>query len=265
MKRLPTAIAATALIATPAFAADMAFKAPAPVPPPSFSWTGCYIGGHGGYGWGRNSNQFNSVLDNGHQDSEGVAVGEFADYSPHLKGWLGGVQYGCNTQTGNLVFGIENEWFWTGMKGSVTRPDDEAGHFTQLDIKNRVDTTLAARFGYAVDRNLFYGKVGVGWGRFDYNMTHDDFTTPESMGTRTDKEWEAGLMLGAGWEYAFYDNWSFKVEYDHIWFQTQDVIYPQVGNGSPPITTFHATNSKDIVKVGLNYRFGSVLGLLGLH
>ena len=27
-------------------------------------------------------------------------------------------------------------------------------------------------------------------------------------------------MLGAGWEYAFYDNWSVKVEYDHIWFQT---------------------------------------------
>ena len=31
-----------------------------------------------------------------------------------------------------------------------------------------------------------------------------------------------------------------------------------------PLQSFHATNSKDLIKVGLNYRFGSVLGLLGL-
>ena len=45
MKKLATAIAAIALIGTPAFAADMAVKAPppAPAPVPVFSWTGFYI------------------------------------------------------------------------------------------------------------------------------------------------------------------------------------------------------------------------------
>jgi len=56
MKRLATAIAAIALIGTPAFAADMArkmpVKAPPPAPAPVYSWTGWYIGGNVGGGWG---------------------------------------------------------------------------------------------------------------------------------------------------------------------------------------------------------------------
>ena len=53
MKKLATAIAAIALIGTPAFAADMAVKAPPPAPAPVHSWTGWYVGGNVGYSWGR--------------------------------------------------------------------------------------------------------------------------------------------------------------------------------------------------------------------
>jgi opacity protein-like surface antigen len=53
MKKLATAIAAIALIGTPAFAADMAVKmpvkAPPPAPAPVYSWTGFYIGGNAGW------------------------------------------------------------------------------------------------------------------------------------------------------------------------------------------------------------------------
>jgi outer membrane immunogenic protein len=58
VKRLATAIAAIALIGTPAFAADMAVKAPPPPPAPVFSWTGWYVGGNVGYSWGSASNDF---------------------------------------------------------------------------------------------------------------------------------------------------------------------------------------------------------------
>jgi outer membrane immunogenic protein len=56
MKKLLTAIAALGLIGTPAFAADMAVKAPPPVvaPAPVFSWTGFYIGGNAGGAWSHN-------------------------------------------------------------------------------------------------------------------------------------------------------------------------------------------------------------------
>ena len=48
MKKLATAIAVIALIATPAFAADMAVKAPPPPPAPVYSWTGWYAGVNAG-------------------------------------------------------------------------------------------------------------------------------------------------------------------------------------------------------------------------
>jgi outer membrane immunogenic protein len=46
MKRLSTVGAAIALIGTPAFAADMAVKAPPPPPAPVYSWTGWYVRQH---------------------------------------------------------------------------------------------------------------------------------------------------------------------------------------------------------------------------
>jgi outer membrane immunogenic protein len=63
MKRLATAIAAIALIGTPASAADMAVKAPPPAPPlaPVSTWAGWYIGLNAGGGWGNNGGIDNSV------------------------------------------------------------------------------------------------------------------------------------------------------------------------------------------------------------
>jgi outer membrane immunogenic protein len=55
MKKLATAIATIALIGTPAFAADMAVKAPPPAPAPVSTWTGFYLGPNAGYGWGSTS------------------------------------------------------------------------------------------------------------------------------------------------------------------------------------------------------------------
>jgi opacity protein-like surface antigen len=60
MKKPATAIAAIALIGTPAFAADMAVKAPPPPPAPVYSWTGWYVGGNIGYSRGKADTDFNS-------------------------------------------------------------------------------------------------------------------------------------------------------------------------------------------------------------
>ena len=78
MKKLLIAGAAlTALIGTPALAADMALKAPPP-PAPVLSWTGGYVGINGGYGWGRwNSNSIAAIFPDG--------VTTNAD--PNVQGW----------------------------------------------------------------------------------------------------------------------------------------------------------------------------------
>jgi outer membrane immunogenic protein len=51
MKKLLIAgIASVSLVAAPTMAADLATKARPPLPPPIFSWTGCYVGLHVGGG-----------------------------------------------------------------------------------------------------------------------------------------------------------------------------------------------------------------------
>lgn len=61
MKRLATAIAAIALIGTPAFAADMAVKAP-PAPAPVYNWTGWYTGVNAGASFGNVKTDFNAPV-----------------------------------------------------------------------------------------------------------------------------------------------------------------------------------------------------------
>ena len=65
MKRIATlGIGALALasLSLPSFAADL--KAPPPVAPPVllYNWSGFYIGGHVGYGWGSNDWTDNTLV-----------------------------------------------------------------------------------------------------------------------------------------------------------------------------------------------------------
>jgi hypothetical protein len=49
---LLASVSAVALfIASEAKSADLPVKAPIIAPAPIFSWTGCYVGGHVGFGW----------------------------------------------------------------------------------------------------------------------------------------------------------------------------------------------------------------------
>src|SRR5205807_1798950 len=83
-----------------ASAADLAARPmPYAAPAPAFSWTGCYVGVHGGAG---------VLLDQGFQ-SGGRSLPE----DKHGVGGLAGGQIGCNYQTGMLVLGIEGEGFWS--------------------------------------------------------------------------------------------------------------------------------------------------------
>jgi outer membrane immunogenic protein len=62
MKKLAIAIAAIALVGTPAFAADMAVKAPPPPPPaPVYNWTGWYAGVNLGASFGRVKTDINGA------------------------------------------------------------------------------------------------------------------------------------------------------------------------------------------------------------
>jgi opacity protein-like surface antigen len=74
--------------------------------------TGFYVGGHAGYGWGRDPRSDAIFGDN----SVDVAPLAGVDSS----GFVGGFQAGANWQTGAWVSGLEIDLSGTGIKGSTT-------------------------------------------------------------------------------------------------------------------------------------------------
>jgi len=123
-----------AMLATPAAAADLAYKAPAAYAvAPVFTWTGFYLGANAGYGWGE------------------------ADYSGDIDGFLGGIQAGYNYQlSGPFVIGVEADIQYSNIESSV---------FT-LDYFG----TVRARAGFAVDQFLLFGTAGFAYGRGSYEV-----------------------------------------------------------------------------------------------
>ena len=250
-----------AIAAGPAFAADMPVKAPIIAPVVAYSWSGCYVGVHAGYGWGRNKNDFGRAVASGGTENLEAFPPEFGPFDHRTSGGVAGGQLGCNYQAANnFVVGIEGEVWWSGIKGGFTAPEDGAdpGTFSRFESRNLWDADLALRFGYAWNRSLLYGKVGVAFGRFQYTETHDDFPTVHScpggapVCSVNFNNTQAGLLLGVGWEYAFANNWSAKVEYDYINYGSHTIPYP---NASATIQNFSVSDTKQIVKVGLNYKF----------
>ncbi|GIK80135.1 MAG: porin family protein [Alphaproteobacteria bacterium] len=193
MRRLTLAlIAATALAlgATAASAADLGrrpvYKAPPAPVPVAYNWSGFYVGGHLGYGWG--NNEVTDLL-------TGVKSNLDSD------GFLGGAQIGLNWQTGAFVFGIEGDWSWTNADGSTAIP----GAIVNAD--HNWYGTATARVGYAFDNMLWYVKGGAAWMDSDY-----------SIGGLTVSDTRTGWTVGTGLEWAISPNWSAKLEYNYLDF-----------------------------------------------
>src|ERR1700733_14594164 len=112
---ITVAVIVTAAIAMPAFAADMAVKAPPPPPVLVPSWTGFYIGGNLGYGWRDPTVSFtpNDVV------ASGVTCAVTGCPTPEsfgVGGVLGGAQAGYNWQAGhNFLLGLEADFQETSI------------------------------------------------------------------------------------------------------------------------------------------------------
>src|SRR5947208_7619209 len=123
-KLLLAGIALAAFVTGPAMAADLPVKAPPMAAAAPFNWSRCYVGVHGGYGWGRNTNDFGTAIASGPTESFEAFPAEFGPFHHNTRGWLFGGQAGCNYQFApQWLVGFEGELKWSGIKGSFTAPE----------------------------------------------------------------------------------------------------------------------------------------------
>jgi outer membrane immunogenic protein len=235
-------------------AADMAVKAPLArvAPAPAWSWSGVYIGGHIGGGWGDQD-----VTDQG---LIGFILGVPAVQNVKTRGFLGGLQAGWNYQIGRLVVGNEVEFSWSNVRGSSTFAPLSfigiipipASSITR-DIKTNWIGTATARTGLTVwgDRGLLYGKAGVAWARNTY--TDSAILLGATAYTSSQSDTRTGWTVGTGFEWSFMDNWSAKIEYDYLDFGRRTIGLAPAGGIFP--VALEIDQRIQEVKFGLNYRF----------
>ena len=105
---------------------------------------------------------------------------------------------------------------------------------------------------YAWDRVFLYGTGGAAF--TDEQLVLCD---PIAAGCVSPSKTVTGWVAGVGAEYAFWDNWSVKLEYLQA-----DQYYPRATtpapflNGSTFFAARNVTLTDDIVRVGANYKFG---------
>jgi opacity protein-like surface antigen len=256
---------AALILAGPAAAADLPLKAPAAVAA-AWSWSGFYIGGHGGYGWGHDS--LTDVNDP-------FFFGKFPGFSAtgfDPKGYLGGVHAGANWQTGSIVAGLEGDISFTSIKGSslnvpapsVNPPSTSTGSVANSGAFDLLGSGRA-RLGYLVTPNvLIYGTGGLAWTRFVENTDLAALTVtppgPTNFGVFSSTSiptWRFGWVAGIGAEARLFDtNWLARLEYLH---------YDFGDSGSSSAAAFlipgaMSTRSSsdltlDVVRAGVSYKF----------
>jgi opacity protein-like surface antigen len=222
-----------------AWAADLPLKDP--VAPAYYDWTGFYVGGNLGATNGTSS----------FSDTLAPARSTFSSSTP--ASFLGGGQLGVNYEFhSGLVVGAEAMFDWlTNDPTNFTASNLRAGTASGT-INSRWVTMATGKVGFAWDRLFGYGKFGGAW----VGGTSGSFTAGTTPVGVSINSTSAGWTAGAGLEWAFAGNWSFRAEYDFIGLQGQSFTVPRT-----PATRFASdtisVNDRTIqmITAGLNYRF----------
>lgn len=225
MRRFVVALLSiTALGAVSAQAADMPVKAPIYKAPPVslYNWTGFYIGGDLGGGWG-------------HHDRSVVPPGFQNSYTS--SGLIGGLHAGYNWQKQSIVFGLETDINLTGIKG-----DDASAGGTLDSTKLKWIGSTRGRIGYAWQNFLLFATGGWAYA----GLEHFNDAAPGQTFTPTRNGW----TLGGGLEYGLSRNWTVRADYRYYALGTYQNLAPTNG-----ILPYEVKNYYQTVTAGVSYRF----------
>ncbi|MBI4723668.1 MAG: porin family protein, partial [Rhodomicrobium sp.] len=118
-----------------------------------------------------------------------VGYGEHVDYDDISGGFAGG-QIGFNFQRGNLVYGVETDFQFSGIGASYN------GWLGSASIDLNYFGTVRGRLGYAFDRALVYATGGFAYGELEAAAA-----IPLLGWSWHGSEVETGYVLGGGVEY----------------------------------------------------------------
>jgi outer membrane immunogenic protein len=240
MNRLTTLAAAAIAIGAvvPAVAADLPArtytKAPVAIPSPLYDWSGFYIGINGGGGFSHNCWDLLTGVTGpeGCHDASGGTVGG---------------QIGYRWQMTNWVFGLEAQGNWADFRGD---------NISQVIANDRNQTRIDAfglftgQIGYAWNNALLYVKGGAAVTDDRYRVF--SVTSGALLDTASETRW--GAAIGAGFEYGFAPNWSFGLEYDHLFLDSRNVTFTNAVGGFGG--TDRIRQDVDLFLARFNYKFG---------
>jgi outer membrane immunogenic protein len=285
MRKLGIVIAASALIGTPAFAADMAVKAPPPAPAPVYNWTGWYVGVNAGASFGRAKTDFNGAPIFWGTTFGPLSPGFAYSDTESPDGFMGGGQIGYNWQySPQIVVGLEADFQGAAEKDSATLTNafsSAIGGFTNTNTTvtnyaTKIDWfgTVRARIGYVWGNGnvLSYVTGGLAYGEVKINGTTAvsgilnaplfPYGLTQAFGQ---SHVNTGWVVGYGTEGRLATpGWTWKVEglymdlghLDTVGATTSSFIsfiLPNFVSGGQVTTHSHFTDG--ILRVGLNYQF----------
>src|SRR5262249_32999429 len=232
--------------------------------PPSFDWTGLYIGANAGYGFGK------SHTDALFSDAATGLPLFPTSASSKFNGVIGGAQTGYNWRAGSWLIGIEVDAQATNQRavkryvcpGASCNPgitDFDAPvtvvHSHEMDwfgtLRGRVGATITPE-------TLIYATGGLAIAGFSHVGTLFGFATPPPSITTADlldHTTKLGWAARIGLEQHLSGNVTGKVEYLHLEFGRDSLFSGHPDNAMPIIFVGNSRVKDDVVRVGINYRF----------
>jgi opacity protein-like surface antigen len=210
-------------------------------PPAPVSWTGLYLGGSLGAGFGRAT------------CSDPFPVAPLND-NVQMGGGLAGGQIGANYQVGALVYGLEAMGSWARIEGSSTcfgGNPNQAAAGQNCAVKAGPLATLTARVGYATDRTLYFVKAGPAWGHSVLQLNFGSASPGDSTTTGVNR---SGWTIGGGVEHALTDRWSVVGQYSYIDLGSATVAFAGLPTTIVAVSWESINHRYQVLALGLNYK-----------
>jgi outer membrane immunogenic protein len=252
MKKIVLATALLARGSASSMAADLPERgmvAKAPMMAPVNNWSGLYLGGNVGYGWGNGTIDLTPHL---------VDV-DPAGLDTKSNGVIGGAQIGYNWQIGAVVTGLEADIQGSSIKGSAHTTLKNTDGTTPVDFSASSKLswfgTVRGRLGATVTPDLLiYGTGGLAYGHVSASADtfFDVFNDFPGSVSKTNVGWTAG----AGAEWMFARNWSAKLEYLYLDLgNVSTVARNHLFPDSSSAAVYTLKSRENIVRAGVNYHF----------